>query len=176
MDQMAEVAGVSKPVIYGEFGGRNGVAAQLVLELGGRIEKDVTTALLPPDADPDLGAGVLVLVDSLFRLVNDEPHLYAFMVRALRSSGSGLLDNTLVVSISERIDVLWTLIGLHLESDMRRLVTHSTLGFVFAALDSWQQTHRPARETVVAMLSTFMVRVIDLVVVGELDFGRDGDY
>jgi AcrR family transcriptional regulator len=167
MEQMASLGGVSKPVLYSEFGGRNGVAEHLASELGERIERDVAAALAG-DGEPGHEIALRVLIDALFDLVSEEPEIYAFMIRALRSSGSGLLDNALVASISQRVGLLWRVVGLQLDADVRRVSTHAVLGLVFATLDSWQMTHRPPRPQVVDVLSSVMIRTIDLVVAGEV--------
>lgn len=171
MEQMAEAAGVSKPVIYAEFGGRNGVAEQLAAELGERIEREVTAAVLQGDSH-DYQAGVRVFVDALFDLVSGEPAVYAFMVRSLRSSGSGLLDNALVASISDRLGRLWGIVGVELDPDVQRVSTHAVLGLVFATLDSWQLTRRPPRSVVVDLLATFLARGTEMVLEGEMPLPR----
>lgn len=167
MEQMAAMAGVTKPVLYAEFGDRNGVAEHLATELGERIECEVVAAL-GRGGEPDHAAALRVLVDALFDLVSAEPEIYAFMIRALRSSGSGLLDNALVASISQRIGLLWRVVGLRLDADEERVSTHAVLGLVFATLDSWQMTHRPPRTHVVDVLSGIMVRAIDRLVADEV--------
>lgn len=167
MVQMAAMAGVSKPVLYAEFGDRNGVAEHLAAELGERIESDVLAAL-DGRRGTDHEAALRVLIDALFDLVSEEPEIYAFMIRALRSSGSGLLDNALVTSISQRVSPLWQVVGLQLDADVARVSTHAVLGLVFATLDSWQMTHRPPRPQVVDALSTVMMRTIDLLVEGKV--------
>lgn len=171
MDQMARAAGVSKPVIYSEFGGRNGVAEHLAAELGDRIERRVATVLLHSEP-PDHEAAIRSLVQALFDLVSNEPEVYAFMIRALRSSGSGLLDNALVASISTRLALLWTAVGLRLDPDVQRVSTHAVLGFVFATLDSWQMTRRPPGDQVVSALAGFLAHGIELAVQGTVPLGR----
>jgi AcrR family transcriptional regulator len=167
MDQMATMASVSKPVLYAEFGGRNGVAEHLASELGERIEREVVTAL-NGNGGPDREAALRVLINALFDLVSEEPEIYAFMIRALRSSGGGLLDNALVAAMSQRVSLLWQGVGIQLDEDAERVSTHAVLGLVFATLDSWQMTHRPPRPQVVDALSAVMLRTIDLVVAGEV--------
>jgi AcrR family transcriptional regulator len=136
MEQMAAMAGVTKPVLYAEFGDRNGVAEHLAAEFGERIEREVVAAL-NGNGGPDHEAALRVLIDALFDLVSEEPEIYAFMIRALRSSGSGLLDNALVAAISQRVSLLWQVVGLQLDEDAERVSTHAVLGLVFATLDSW---------------------------------------
>lgn len=171
MEDMAESAGVSKPVIYATFGGRSGVAEHLAAELGERIERAVIEGL----ADgADEHAAVRVLMELLLDLVSEEPEIYAFMVRALRSSGGGLLDNALVNAVSIRVARLWEVVGVQLDPDVQRVGTHALVGLVFATLDSWQMTRRPPREDVVDVLAMLVARAIDMIRSGEVDLGAIG--
>lgn len=171
MEDMAESAGVSKPVIYATFGGRSGVAEHLAAELGERIERAVIEGLA---AGADERAAVRVLMELLLDLVSEEPEIYAFMVRALRSSGGGLLDNALVNAVSIRVARLWDVVGVQLDADVQRVGTHALVGLVFATLDSWQMTRRPPRDEVVDALATLVARAIDMIRSGEVDLGAIG--
>jgi AcrR family transcriptional regulator len=152
IDDIAAAAGVSKPVLYDEFGGKLGIADAIAVVLAEHVERLVLTELgKGPDLDIDVI--VRVVVEALIELIADEPELYAFLVRSIRTSDRGFLDNALVRVIHERARFIVHLLNPAIDDDMLAVLTDGLFGFVFAAVESWQATKRPPMEDLVTTLA-----------------------
>lgn len=156
VDELAAEAGVSKPVLYAEFGGKEGIADALALELAQRGERAVIAQLANSPA-VDAASGIRIAIEALLTLVGDEPEIYGFLVRAMRSSDRGLLDNALVRTLQSRVAMLTGLIAPGSDPALLKVLTHGTFGFVFAAFESWQTSHEPSREVLVDALTTIVL-------------------
>lgn len=163
MAQMATMAGVSKPVLYAEFGGRNGVAEHLASEFGARIEREVAAGLTDTGKGRlDYETAIRALIEALFSFASEHRELYAFTMRALHPSG-GALDNALVTSISQCVRPLWAMVRTPLDPDVEHVSTQAVLGLVFGTLDAWQVTHRPPRRQILDALSAVIIGAMDLL-------------
>ena len=152
IDQIAEVADVSKPVIYAEFGDKTGLVDAMAVVLAGRVEEKVISRVTSEgtaDAEHIIGA----IIDALINLIDDEPHLYAYIVRSLRMRDRGFLDNALVRVIHERAAVIIGHLASELHPDELAILTDGVFGFVFGVVESWVSTHRPARDRLVATVT-----------------------
>src|SRR5437016_10148188 len=90
IDELAAAAGVSKPVLYDEFGGKLGIADALAVVLAQNVERNVMKRLASgPTIDAE--TAVRLAITSLINLIVDEPNLYAFLVRSMRSTDRGFL-------------------------------------------------------------------------------------
>jgi AcrR family transcriptional regulator len=142
IDDLASAAGVSKPVLYDEFGGKLGLADAIAVELAEQFERTVLAALAGA-AVLDIDVAVRVAVRALIDLITDEPELYAFLVKSIRASDRGFLDNALVRVIHDRARVLVRLVAPDVDDDMLSVLTDGLFGFVFAAVESWHTAKRP---------------------------------
>jgi AcrR family transcriptional regulator len=152
IDELAAAAGVSKPVLYDEFGGKLGLADAVALVLAEHFQNKVIAAVV---AQPqlDVGIGVRAAVRALITLISGEPELYAFLVRSLRQSDRGFLDNALVRVMHDRATLLVRLAAPDVDLDTLAVLTDGLFGFLFAAVESWHGTGRPAEEDLVEMLA-----------------------
>lgn len=152
IDQMAEAAEVSKPVIYSEFGDKNGVVDAMAVVLAGRIEQTVVHQVLDRGAyDP--GAVIGAIIEALINLIDDEPHLYSYIVRSLRMRDRGLLDNALVRVIRDRAAAIIGSLGESLEDADFEVLTAGVFGFVFGVVESWVDSRRPEKAELVATVT-----------------------
>lgn len=142
IDELAAAAGVSKPVLYDEFGGKLGIADAIAVELAAQFERTVVDALTA-GAVLDVDLAVRVAVRALIDLIADEPELYSFLVKSIRTSDRGFLDNALVRVIHQRAVLLVQLVAPNVDEDMLSVLTDGLFGFVFAAVESWHGTRRP---------------------------------
>jgi AcrR family transcriptional regulator len=152
IDDLAAAAGVSKPVLYDEFGGKLGVADAIAVVLAEQVERDVLDELTRArtfDIEVAMGA----IVGALVTLIDDEPQLYQFLVRSIRTSDRGFLDNALVRVIHERAALVMGLLGPSLHPDHLAVLTDGVFGFLFAAVESWQATRRLEKEELVRVLT-----------------------
>lgn len=152
IDQMAAAAGVSKPVLYDEFGDKLGMADAVAVLLADRFERDVYAALSASDAF-DLDSAMRHAIAALVSLVEDEPQLYAFLARSFRTSDRGFLDNALVNVIRDRVGLVVRLVAPGVDADMATVLTDGLFGFLFASVESWHLRRRPARAELVERLA-----------------------
>jgi AcrR family transcriptional regulator len=155
MSEIATVAGVSKPVLYDEFGDKLGVADAVAVHLAEGVERELLEQLTQRGSF-DVTIAVDVLIESLVTLIDGEPELYGFLVRSIRTSERGLLDHALVRVIQERAAAL--LGGLLPGATPRelRILTDGWFGFVLAAVESWQRDKTLDRDEFVALLSSVL--------------------
>ena len=110
VDDIAKGVGVSKPVLYGHFGDRLGLADAIAVAMADAVTGAASETVEAAASDPlgpgsdriDFGAAAEVIVTSLVDLVENEPEIYGFLVRTIRSGDRGFFDNALVDVIRER--------------------------------------------------------------------------
>lgn len=157
VDEMAAEAGVSKPVLYSAFGGKDGIADAIALELADRAERTLIAALAT--AGPlDLDRAARTAIDILIGIVVDDPQIYEFLVRSIRASDQGLLDNALVRSLHERVGTLTRLVAPTVDPALVSVLTHGAFGFAFASVESWQRAREPSQEELVDALARVVVQ------------------
>lgn len=152
IDELAASAGVSKPVLYDEFGGKLGIADAIAVVLAEQVEREVL-ATLAAEGTFDIAIAVRAVVDGLVTLIDGEPALYAFLVRSIRSSDRGFLDNALVRVVHERASVLVGMIAPGVSPDRVEVLTDGVFGFLFGAVESWQATRRLEKDELVNTLA-----------------------
>jgi AcrR family transcriptional regulator len=152
IDDMAAAAGVSKPVLYDEFGGRLGIADAIALVVAERLEGQVF-AELAEEGGADLAVAIRAVIQALVDLVDGEPELYVFLVRAIRSPERGLLDNALLTVMHERSAQLVGFIAPGVPEAHLRVLTDGLFGFVLAAVESWHESGEPQKHELVDTLS-----------------------
>jgi AcrR family transcriptional regulator len=152
IDDLAAAAGVSKPVLYDEFGGRIGLADAIAVVVAEQLEQKVLAELSTGLAF-DLGVAVRVVVGALVNLIDDEPELYVFLVRSMHTADRGFLDNALVRVIHERAATLVAIIAPGIPKAHLRVLTDGLFGFVFGAVESWQATKKPKKSVLIDTLS-----------------------
>jgi AcrR family transcriptional regulator len=157
IDDIAAAAGVSKPVLYDEFGGRLGIADAVAVVIAERIERQVIGRLAAGGAF-DLGAAVRAFVEALVNLIDDEPSLYVFLVRSLRSPERGFLDNALLAVVHQRAAMVVGFIAPGMPEAHLRILTDGLFGFVFGAVESWQARKAPPKHELIDTL-TDVIRI-----------------
>jgi AcrR family transcriptional regulator len=153
IDQMAESAGVSKPVLYAEFGDKLGVVDAIARVTAGHVEATVVETLAE-SASFDLQASTGAIVGALVDLVEDEPQIYAFLVRSMRTGDRSFLDNALVRVVHEKAALLVHMAGAEIPADVLPVLTDGLFGFVFAAVESWIPHRGLSKARLVASLTS----------------------
>lgn len=162
IDELATAAGVSKPVLYDEFGGKLGIADAIAVVLAANVERDLLQQLaLSPAIDAE--RAVRLAVTALIDLIVDEPNIYAFLVRSMRSSDRGFLDNALVREMHARATLVIRLIAPDVEVAALAVLTDGLFGFLFGAVESWQATRQPPKGQVIDDLTTVIVTGLQAV-------------
>ncbi len=155
VENIAVHAGVSKPVIYAEFGDKAGIADALALERAQQMERTLIAELA--DSEPlDTLMAVQLGASALIGLLVDEPEVYGFIVRSMRDSDRGVLDNPLVRKLHDRVGMLISLLAPDADKAMVSVVTDGMFGFIFAMVESWQVAGEPSQEEVVRMIVTLV--------------------
>jgi AcrR family transcriptional regulator len=155
VDDIAAQAGVSKPVIYAEFGDKAGIAEAIALERAEQVERSLIAGLAANQA-LDTAIAIRMAVNALIGLVHDEPEIYGFIVRSMRAGDHGLLDNALVRTLHARVGILTSLLAPNADQAMISTITYGMFGFIFAAVESWQITQAPSQE---ALVDTIVILV-----------------
>ena len=151
LEELATAAGVSKPVLYDAFGGRSGLADAIALVLAGQVERSVVERVGPGvDLDDILHAIVAVLVE----LIDEDHHVYAFVVRTLRADERRFLDNALVRVLHDRATELVHTFAPGVGDVDLHLLVDGVYGFVWAMVESWQENRVTDRDHLVELLST----------------------
>jgi AcrR family transcriptional regulator len=156
IDELAAAAGVSKPVLYDEFGGKVGMADAMAVVLTQRVEREVLDELAKGPAI-DAETSVRLAVTALIDLIADEPNIYAFLVRSMRSNDRGFLDNALVREMHARATVVVRLAAPDVDQATLRVLTDGLFGFLFGAVESWQATRKPPKAKLVDGLTRIIV-------------------
>lgn len=162
IDDLAQAAGVSKPVLYDEFGGKLGIADAIALVLAEDLEFTVLTELSGTDGF-DIDLTIRSAIDSLIDIIVREPELYSFLVRSIRVSDRGFLDNALVRVVRDRATTIVGLVAPDAPATHVAVLTDGLFGFVFAAVESWQETREPQRDELVRALSIVIRRGVQAV-------------
>jgi AcrR family transcriptional regulator len=159
VDDMAAAAGVSKPVLYGEFGDKVGIGEAIAVELGERGERVVIEEISRAggDAGQGLNRAINVAINRFIDIVIDEPQIYAFILRSIRTSDKGLLDNALIRTLEGRFQLLAGVLFPDADPDLVHVVAAGTFGFILASVESWRETGKPDRDELVDQLTTVLV-------------------
>src|SRR5690606_26335450 len=107
VEEMAAEAGVSKPVLYSEFGDKHGIAEAMAVVLVEEGERELMAELVGAGSI-ELRRALHLAVDGFFDVVTADPAVYGFIFRSIRSSDGGLLDNALMRSLVSRFEVVGT--------------------------------------------------------------------
>lgn len=152
IEDLAAVAGVSKPVLYDEFGDKFGIADAVAVALAEELEARVIEQLAA-GGQYDIKAMVGHIIEALVDITEREPHSYAFIVRAIRTSDRGFLDNALVRAVHERSQMLIQLVAANVPEDRLAILLDGLFGFTFAAIESWHTNRTAERSDLIEDLS-----------------------
>lgn len=151
VDELAAEAEVSKPVLYAEFGDKYGIGEAIAVELTQRSERRLIESLAGPG--PLEVTKVLRLgVDEFIDIVSNDPEIYLFIVRSIRTNDRGLLDNALVRALLARFELVAGVLAPEADPALLRVVAHGTFGFMVASVESWRASQAPPREELVDSL------------------------
>jgi AcrR family transcriptional regulator len=165
VEEMAAAAGVSKPVLYAEFGDKHGIGEAIAVELAERSERRMMEALAASDT-LEMATALRHAIDGFIDLVADEPEIYRFIVRSIRSADQGLLDNSLVRTLQARFELAAGVLVPGGDPAVTRILAHATFGFMVAAVESWQGAGRPPRDELVQSLVTVLASGFEAVASG----------
>lgn len=152
LDQMADLAEVSKPVLYAEFGDKNGIVDAIAVELAEGVERRVIERVTESgEFDVELVIGTII--EALIDLIDAEPDLYSYIVRSLRMRDRGLLDNALVRVIHDRAALIIGSLAADLRPEELEVLVDGVFGFLFGVVESWVASRRPEKEYLVTTVT-----------------------
>lgn len=134
MNEIAEAAGVTKPVLYRHFPSKRALFLEVLADVGGRLRGAVAEATATagsPRAQVERG------FQALFRFVADEPEAFGLLLRSSRWSSDELaaeaqrFERDMAELVSSLIDVPG------LDRDHRRQLAHGIVGMADAAARVW---------------------------------------
>lgn len=155
VDEMATEAGVSKPVLYATFGDKYGIGEAIAVELTERGERRLMASISATGV-PEMTVALRFGVNAFIDIVTDEPEIYRFIVRSIRSDDRGLLDNSLVRALQARSELVANVLAPGVDPDLLRVIAHGTFGFMVASVESWLTSQAPPREQLVESLVTVL--------------------
>jgi len=157
IDDIAEDAGVSKPVLYGHFGDKLGLADAIAAFLADSVIGLSLESVNEDGDDVDFPKAIEAIVRSLVDLVEHEPELYGFLVRTIRVGERGFFDNSLVDVIRIRGGELAGQAEPGIDPAMAAVLVDGTFGFLLFAVESWKTTRGMSREQLVRTLVAAVV-------------------
>jgi AcrR family transcriptional regulator len=157
VDEIAAEAGVSKPVLYAEFGDKVGIGEAIAVELGDRGER-VVVEEISRAGGLEMRRALTVAINRFIDIVIDEPEIYAFILRSIRTSDKGLLDNALIRTLEGRFQQLAKVLAPAADPELVHVVAAGTFGFILASVESWREARRPERDVLVDHLAAILVQ------------------
>ena len=152
VEEIAARAGVSKPIVYEHFGGKEGVYAVVVDRETSRLLEMITSRL-----GPELGAREQVRSSAMAFLdyIEDDPAGFRVLTRDSPAgfSGGGMagLLSDVAAKAEEVLAGYFTRTGIDLES--APLYAHALVGMVVHVGAWWAEERRPDKEAVAAHLT-----------------------
>lgn len=165
VEEIAAKAGVSKPVVYEHFGGKEGLYAVVVDREMGYLLDSITTALSSPaDGGEHLHPRVLLerAGTALFDFIDRDPDGFRILVRdtpvaRAPEAGDGAPPSTfagLLVDVAEQVDNLLAVQfkAFGLPTKMAPLYAQMLVGMVAQTGQWWLDERKPKKDEVVAHL------------------------
>jgi AcrR family transcriptional regulator len=155
MTEIAERAGMSKPVLYDHFGDRLGLTVAVVARMAQTVASDAVRVVLGGGEPEALLAGTF---DVFVGLVEREPALYRWILRGAQDMPGSLQDLPLALEGGTRLAAV---IGSALrssgaDSGPAEPWAFGIVGFVFAATEWWLARRTMRREEFVDYLARFV--------------------
>ena len=163
MSELAEAAGITKPVLYQHFGSKRDLYLELLEDVGARLLEEITKATVSAEGPrQQVEAGFA----AYFRFVSEQPASFRLMFggtgRSAKPDVSGRRAGADVTegdrdfaaairrvedAIAEAIAVL---IDADIDDDHRRLLAHGLVGLAEGASRQWVRTGRGGDADVLA--------------------------
>jgi len=160
MDELAAEAGVTKPILYGHFGDRAGLASALaerfVNQVAGRLAAAFVAGGTPEEQ-------LRQSLDAFVSFVEEDPNVYQFIVReAVNAARTGKAPSIARLRV---FDALGTLITSGLTHQLRQEgrdperaepIAFAAMGMVFGAAEWWLDRRTISRAELVAILGDLL--------------------
>ena len=151
MEDLARQAGVTKPILYRNFGHRDGLTAALATRFADGLQHTLITAM---GSGTDARETLVKTIDAYLSFVERDPEVYRFLVRHLTASPDGdeelsvgnflrQVGNQVAVVVGEQMR------AAKVDSGGAEPLAHGIVGMVHAAGDWWLERQTMPKERVV---------------------------
>lgn len=165
VDEMAAEADVSKPVLYAEFGDKYGIADAIALHLVEERKREILAELAELGGTIELDWALRKVIEGFLWVVGDDPQIYGFVARSVRTNDKGLLDNPFVRSLQESFEEAAEVLAPGADPEVVRAMVHGTFGFMIGVSESWRQRQAPEREQLIDALVVGLGRALKAIMV-----------
>ncbi|HUR78141.1 MAG TPA: TetR/AcrR family transcriptional regulator [Acidimicrobiales bacterium] len=151
MAELAETAGVSRPILYDHFGDRSGVASALVNRYAAELVPAISGVF---DTSVPLREAVAKGIDIFCTFVEKEPEVFRFMFEATDQADPGAMNSALGAMFASSFSA--SLFAVGRDPAMGDVWGHALPGAVFAAVEWWSATRTMPRKTLVGHLTSLV--------------------
>lgn len=151
MAELAEAAGVSRPILYDHFGDRAGIASALVARYAAELVPTITAMFTEP---VPLREAIAKGIDEFCTFVEREPEVFRFMFEASDKAGPDAMNATLGHMFAASFSA--SLFAVGRDPAMGDVWGHALPGAVFAAVEWWASTRAMPRKTLVGHLTSLV--------------------
>lgn len=155
MEDIAAEAGLTKPILYANFGDKAGLGAAVAERYLGELMPAVMAAFSTDDEPEQM---VHSAIETFIRFVEGDPSVYRFLVRGVGGADRSFIEQRLVTEFGLRIaQVLRTgLRAAGADSGGAELWAFSILGTVLSGAEWWLVRPTMSRDDLVDYLTAFV--------------------
>lgn len=150
MQELADVAGVTRPILYDHFGDRAGIANALIERYADELVPSIGSVF--QDSVP-LREAVAKGINIFCMFVEKEPDLFRFFLEA-SGPEPGSMNNALGSMFASSFSA--SLFAVGRDPAMGEVWGHALPGAVFAAVEWWSSTRTMPRKTLVGHLTSLV--------------------
>jgi AcrR family transcriptional regulator len=152
MAELAETAGISRPILYDHFGDRAGVASALVQRFAAEMVPAISAVF---DEQVPLREAVAKGINTFCVFVEKEPEVFRFMFEASEPGPEpGAMNSALGQMFAASFSA--SLFAVGRDPAMGEVWGHAMPGAVFAAVEWWSATRSMPRKTLVGHLTSLV--------------------
>jgi AcrR family transcriptional regulator len=150
MAELAEAAGVSRPILYDHFGDRGGVANALIDRYAAELVPSIGAVF---EASSPLRESVAKGINIFCLFVEKEPDLFRFFLEA-SGPEPGSMNSALGAMFASSFSA--SLFAVGRDPAMGEVWGHALPGAVFAAVEWWSSSRSMPRKTLVGHLTSLV--------------------
>ncbi len=125
MNEVAEAAGITKPVVYQHFESKHALYLALLADIGGRLRTAIATALATAPGPREL---VESGFEAYFEFFGNEPHAFAVLYGDGVRTDSDFMAELVKVEESTLDNIIMVLDVPAIDADNRRALAHGIVG------------------------------------------------
>ena len=154
MEDLAKAAGVTKPILYRNFGHRDGLTTALAARFAKGLQETLLSAMAAGNAP---GETLVKTIDAYLEFVERDPEVYRFLVRRLLVNEQTARDPSVGNFLRQVSNQVALVVGEQLRAAGRdsggaEPLAYGLVGMVHAAGDWWLERQTMPRATLVGYL------------------------